>query len=447
MQQSMNTVSSGSDRRGRVMLIAVPPELMPPLSFGSALFQRIRVVLVHEDETGDIEPSNVVGELPQLGPPGGMASPSANALRHSRRLRGEILCDESGRLYERIGNYVHPVHQLVAGPRGEVLDITPPSRPDSRRGAPVIDVEASVPHAADMRRTPGEATDASMNETDEPADPARSYGELVPASVRPRVVQFGPFRAVLGPQLRHPERLRDQHRLRCRVRVYEATRAQRLETLRTELFNGAGGQLLPLTGALAARLELTDLVSHPRTASMHHEPGLVFPGERVVKLEVIDDPTAAAPTPRVEAPTPPVAAVPAAPLPPVAAPETETPSDTRPVATVKKTIPDRFLGPWQFAMTREEAVYDLNARRTRSRLARLIDRMRGALTSRGDFYKWQILLGGKNPDDQLWTVRPPRGGLSNDGVRTWARLALEAAGYDPDAMLPEWEIFWRRRGL
>jgi hypothetical protein len=98
-------------------------------------------------------------------------------------------------------------------------------------------------------------------------------------------------------------------------------------------------------------------------------------------------------------------------------------------------------------MTRDEAVYDLNADRRRSGFARVIDRVRGVLTDRGDFRKWPILLGGKSPDDQLWAVRPPRGGLTNESVRTWARLTLEAAGYDSDAMLFEWEIFWRRKGL
>lgn len=434
------------DGRGRVMLIAVPPELMPPVSFGSALFQHIRVVLVHEDETDDFEPSNVLGELPQLGAPAAMASSSANALRHSRRLRGEILCDESGRLFERIGNYVHPVHQLVAGPHGEVLDLPPPpSRPDFRRGAPVIDVEADdAPRPLD-RRSAREPMEVSTADIDEPAAPAMSCRELVPASVRPRVVQLGPFREVLGPQLLHPERLRDQHRLRCRVRVYEATRAQRVDTLRTELFKGAGGQLLPLTGALAARLELTDLISHPRTAAMHHEPGLVFPGERLVKLEVIEDPTAVVSPPRSDTRAPAVTEAPAAPLPVVAAPD--PPSEMRPVNLPKKTIPDRFLGPWQFTMTREEAMYDLDAGRTKSPLARVIARVRARLTSRGDFHKWQILLAGKNLEDQLWAVRPPRGGLSNDAVRRWARLTIEATGYDADATMLEWEIFWRRRGL
>jgi len=37
--------------------------------------------------------------------------------------------------------------------------------------------------------------------------------------------------------------------------------------------------------------------------------------------------------------------------------------------------------------------------------------------------------------------------VSHTAIREWARKTLEAAGYDSQAMLPEWEIFWRRKGV
>ena len=53
---------------------------------------------------------------------------------------------------------------------------------------------------------------------------------------------------------------------------------------------------MPLTEALAARLELAELVQRRRAATpTNREPGLVFPGERVVRLGVMDDPTGALP--------------------------------------------------------------------------------------------------------------------------------------------------------
>ena len=97
-------------------------------------------------------------------------------------------------------------------------------------------------------------------------------------------------------------------------------------------------------------------------------------------------------------------------------------------------------------MSRDEALYDLNMEAARFGLGSLIDRWLGAARSGREFRKWQILLTGRSLDDQLWAVRPPRRGLSNRLVRDWARRTLEAAGYDPGAMLLEWEIYWRRKG-
>src|SRR4051812_47349018 len=56
-------------------------------------------------------------------PPSGPVS--TRPLRHSRPLRGEIVCDETGELYERVGQYVRRVHNLVTGPSGELLDVNP----------------------------------------------------------------------------------------------------------------------------------------------------------------------------------------------------------------------------------------------------------------------------------------------------------------------------------
>jgi hypothetical protein len=61
--------------------------------------------------------------------------------------------------------------------------------------------------------------------------------------------------------------------------------------------------------------------------------------------------------------------------------------------------------------------------------------------------KWQVLLCGKNFDEQLWAVRPPVGGLTHGAVRQWAERTLELGGYEPRTMLLEWEIFWRRKGV
>jgi hypothetical protein len=73
--------------------------------------------------------------------------------------------------------------------------------------------------------------------------------------------------------------------------------------------------------------------------------------------------------------------------------------------------------------------------------------LKGWIRGRGELKKWQVLLSGKSADEQLWAVRPPKGGVSHPAIRDWARKTLETAGYDSRTMLLEWEIFWRRKDL
>src|SRR5262245_34058459 len=108
---------------------------------------------------------------------------------------------------------------------------------------------------------------------------------------------------------------------------------------------------------------------------------------------------------------------------------------------LKTAIPERWIKPWEFQISREEAMYDMQlAPSFRSRLAALFG-------NRKSWRKWQALLTGKSLDEQLWAVRPPRGRLAQPTTREWARKTLGEAGYDAKTMVAEWEIFWRRKGL
>jgi len=69
------------------------------------------------------------------------------------------------------------------------------------------------------------------------------------------------------------------------------------------------------------------------------------------------------------------------------------------------------------------------------------------LAFRREFRKWQVLLNGKSADEQLWAVRPPRGGLTHRFVLAWVESAMELGGYDPRNMLTEWQVFWKRKGV
>jgi len=207
-----------------------------------------------------------------------------------------------------------------------------------------------------------------------------------------------------------------QHR-----RDFRAILRQRIDALTAAIFEGGGGMLLPLTPPLAGRLGIQALLPRQKPAAASREADTIGAGERVVRLVLVDDPTAALPPPETAAPA-------------------RTPS-------LKTAIPERFIGPWPFIVSREQAVCDLNRDRARSRLDRMLDRLRRETVSGRDRRRWQRALEGKSLDDQVWAVPPPRHGLSDAAVHAWARRTLEAGGYEAATMLLEWEIFWRRRGL
>lgn len=115
---------------------------------------------------------------------------------------------------------------------------------------------------------------------------------------------------------------------------------------------------------------------------------------------------------------------------------------------LKTAIPDQWIRQWEFQISREEAIYDMRAAASfRASPLAFIRDLTGWFGNRRARRKWQALLAGKKPDEQLWAVRPPRGLIGSPAVREWARQTLEQAGYDTSAMLAEWEIFWRRKGL
>ena len=124
------------------------------------------------------------------------------------------------------------------------------------------------------------------------------------------------------------------------------------------------------------------------------------------------------------------------------------PPATRPYFGLKTSIPEAYLQPWDFKFSRDEALYELNREVSAHGLLRSLRRsLKRWVTGRTEFRRWETLLSGKVPEEQLWTVRPPQHWLTHPAIRDWARRTLEWAGYDAAAMLPEWEIFWRRKGL
>jgi hypothetical protein len=168
---------------------------------------------------------------------------------------------------------------------------------------------------------------------------------------------------------------------------------------------------------------------------------LLLPYERVFRLQLAQDPTAddaplGEPQPATNLP----------------ANEPFTSDGQRPTSVPglgpKNVIPERYINPWEFKLTRDEALYDMNVTATFAGwITSLSKWLKGWIRGRSELKKWQVLLSGKSADEQLWAVRPPKGGVSDPAIRNWARKTLETAGYDPRTMLLEWEIFWRRKDL
>jgi len=171
-------------------------------------------------------------------------------------------------------------------------------------------------------------------------------------------------------------------------------------------------------------------VSAPQTAPARipppapRSPGMLLPGERVFHLRVANNPTAEEPAPQSAL------------------------ENTPPAQVLKTGIPKRLLKRWEFQLSCEEALYALSCCSTLwGALGNKLRRLVHCLAFRREFRKWQVLLSGKSPDEQLWSVRPPRGGLTHRFILAWAQNALQLAGYDQRNMLTEWHIFWRRKGV
>ncbi len=236
------------------------------------------------------------------------------------------------------------------------------------------------------------------------------FRPLLPDVGVERLARLGDFRSLISAQLAHPERLRDSHRLACRVRAFEITLAQSQQAFVASLGLDASGPLpfAPLTPEAAERLDLR-LAPDAPALSAARRPGELLPQDRILQLEVMEDPTR------------------------------ETPVDP---PAARTTIPERFARSWEFLQSREEALYDMEQEAPFG----LWRRLRERTTARGAFRKWTRLREGRTLDEQLWSVAPPRGFLASPTVRGWARACLEQAGYDSRVMLPEWELFWRRKG-
>ncbi len=368
----------------------------------------------------------------------------------TRPIEGSVVKDAQGRLCEVVGHELRRLHCVVRSPHGQFLELLArPTYSNSRSeaeniidGKLVLEPKDRLPVAnermAAKRTAPRQAVSAGQ------AGCRRLFAE----PGLPRVVELGKFRRILGPQLAYPERLRDLHRLVCYVQVYQALTRQRADEF-LEAIHGADNQNIPmepLSEESVVLLELKEfLAQHPRPLrNPLWDPGYVLPFECFYSLRISSDPTAD----KNEAREPGVSQVQktepesTVALPRVAAPQqNQGPSSNR-------SIPERFQNPWEFQFSRDEVLYDMTATSvSRKSLGNFLRKAARWFRGREEFRKWRALLCVKSLEEQLWSVRPPHGSVSERSVRDWARQTLDAAGYDSRSMLREWEIFWRRKGI
>ena len=453
---AFNAESGGVDFNPLLML-AIERALAPPLVQMRSIFQPMRIVVVDPDSVmrADCEvPMGIPNLLPRTLASTADSSNSGASQFRQRAIRGEILSDEDGRLYEKLGRQIRPINQLASGPFGEVVDLVPAAQPGRRMIAPTTGptlVNASATATAQSR-----AEEKAIANGDDSAKPkfapiqqeppqqnnVISHRKLFADPGQWRVVWWGEFKEILARQLAHPERLRDTYRLPCYIQVIEAERTVAIEELATAYNsdNKCQTPLYLLTDEIGAKLDLVLPLRPAPPRNARRVPNTLLPHERVFRLIAANDPTIDVATSKKKMQSPAANAE--------ALGATGQGNELAPAsAGLKEAIPNRFVKEWEYKISREEASYDMNAKPTLGRLIRNFCRRFKVGKHRNEFRKWQILLAGKNADEQLWAVRPPAGLLADSLVRDWAKRTLELGGYDSRKMIGEWEIFWRRRGL
>src|SRR5262249_56189058 len=93
---------------------------------GGERVERLRVWLCGPGEEIEFDPLNTMagmtaGAPPQLLPQ--MPATNTGLALRPRLVQGEILSDDDGRLYEKVGRRIRPLQRLFSGRRGEVLEL------------------------------------------------------------------------------------------------------------------------------------------------------------------------------------------------------------------------------------------------------------------------------------------------------------------------------------
>jgi hypothetical protein len=206
----------------RVFLVAIQGSVLAPHERNS--MQRMRVVVLPANQPSELNPSDLLPGVYRQ--PLSPISPSLPMTQQKqlqpRPVRGEILRDPEGRLYEKIGERIRPLNKLVSGSRGQVLELVSSRKPVFKtRRSSEPDVTPLDPQKPERENPPGgarqreEFNQASVVQSPTQTPKPAPYRKLFLDPGQPRVIRLGDFKSMLVPQLAHPERVRDTHRLPC----------------------------------------------------------------------------------------------------------------------------------------------------------------------------------------------------------------------------------------
>jgi hypothetical protein len=355
------------------------------------------------------------------------------------------MADEAGNFYEMHGQQLRPLGALVSDEHGRIFEVQPASEAQPAATEPPR-ASASEPEQSRLASTTN--NDHHAETTSRPArtrviqtESSPAYRKIVADPGLYLQLRWAHVKNELAPYLRHPETLRDHDVLECHAQIYEAQRTLPAAQLAALALGDAAfaPQLQPLTQAKAQMLGAPQLFKPPcEPFETHATSRQIYTGQRVYRLWPVFDST-------IERDN-------TSGRPSVASAEK--------AATLRTQIPQQYLNPLQFRVSREEVLYDMQGvlgtlppqAQALTRWIfiyplRLLKVFLSVLASNRRLKKWRVMLGGKSLEHQLWTVTPPRGFAYHPTVRRWVEETLRQAGYDPVRVRVEWEIFWRRKGL
>ena len=444
----------------RVSLVALQEEIQLPAHQGPAAIHKLKILRIEQmgvpvdalpaarSAIGAQHSGKQVAAATRRGLPQSQTEPPELECRldgRSVRLRSvrELVTDDSGNVYEVNGRQLRPLGELVRDEHGRVFEVRPTSESPAAESANEQPNGSATHHREAGSKTENDKraeAPAQPAAQAVPKEPSRGYSKIIADPGLYLKIPWAHAKGELTMLIQQPEKLSDADEIECYAQIYEAQRAVPVaEIAAAELGDGAlHSQLHPLTRDKAQMLGAPQLFRPTRYPfDTRASSRQVHAGQRVFRVWPVFDPTAD----RESKPNKQPAAT----------------GDERPI--LRSEIPRQCLNAQHYQYSREEVLYDMkSALGTLPPEAGALVRwffiyplrmLKASITSvmsRRRMKKWRMMLEGKNHDEQLWAVTPPRSFAHHPSVRRWAEERLSQAGYDPRRMFLEWEIFWRRKG-